>query len=136
MTSSLDTQMDNALTKHRTLLQPDHASERNCGGKRLFFICTSSPRRDLCILDLRRPALFVLAPPPLLRFRVALDSPVFRVELQFPVDFPRDVRKLQHRNGDIAYRDRSVELFSFPDSRDEVRKVSIGHGIGSEEISR
>ncbi len=104
--------------------------------KKVFFICASSPRLHLCILDLWCPALLVLAPPHLHRFRVALDPPVFRVELQFPVDFLRDVRKLQHRNRDIAYRDRSVELFSFPDSGDEVRKVRIGHGIGSEEVGR
>src|SRR5271157_5153374 len=84
-------------------------------------------RERVLFLDMRRPALLVLAPPHLHGFRVALDSSVFRVEMQLPVDFPRDVRKLEHRNSDVADRDRSVELLAFADSRDEVREVRVCH---------
>src|SRR6266404_524870 len=103
----------------------------------VFLICSSAGgRRRHCTLDMRCPALLVLAPPHLHRFRVALDPPVLRVEMQLAVDFPGDVGKLQHRNGNVADRDRSVELLPFADSRDKVREMSIGHGIAAQEVSR
>src|SRR5437773_10650203 len=62
---------------------------------------TKSRREKMLFLDMRRPAFLVLAAPHLRRFRIALDAPVFRVELQFAVHFPRDVGKLQHSNSDV-----------------------------------
>src|SRR5882724_3238706 len=87
-------------------------------------------------LYMRRPALLVLAPPHLHGFVVALDAAVFRVEMQFPADFPCNVGELQHGHRDIAHRNRSVELLPFADSRDKVREVCVGHGIGAEQVSR
>src|SRR5580704_4372810 len=103
---------------------------------KMFFIGISSPGWHCRGLDMRGPALFILAAPHLHRFGVALDLSVFRVEVQLTVDFPRDVGKLQHGNGDVAYRDWSVELFAFADPRNKVREVQIGHGIGSAEVGR
>src|SRR5258707_3072824 len=56
--------------------------------------------------------------------------------MQLAVDFPGDVGKLQHRDGDLADRDRSIELLTFADSRDEVREMRVGHGIAAQEVSR
>src|ERR1700675_1967068 len=85
-------------------------------------------------LNMRCPALLVLAPPHLHRFQIALDSSVFPSEMQFAVDLPCDVRKLKHRNRDPANRDWGVELLSFADCRDEIRKVGISDGIAAQQI--
>src|ERR1700758_637249 len=95
-----------------------------------------SRREKVLFLEMRRPPFLVLAAPHLHRFRIALDAPVFRIEMQFAVPFPRDVGKLEHSNSDVAVRDRSVEFLAFADSRDEVREVSVGHGIAAEQVSR
>src|SRR6266436_6825910 len=76
--------------------------------EKVFLICNSSPGWHRGILDMRGPALLILAPPHLHRFRVVLNPPVFRIEMQLPVHFPRNVRKLQHRNGNVSGSDRSV----------------------------
>src|ERR1700739_4979406 len=93
-----------------------------------------SRRETVLSLDMRRPAFLVLAVPHLHRFRVALDPSIFRVKMQFAIHFPRDVGKLQHRNGYIADRDRSVERLSLTNSRNEVREVSGGHGIAANQV--
>ena len=58
-------------------------------------------RSEKLTLDMRRPAVFILASPHLHRFCIALDLSVFRIQMQFPVNLPRDVGKLQHRNGNV-----------------------------------
>src|SRR5678809_658278 len=75
--------------------------------EQMFFMGISAGGSHCCILDMRCPAVLILSPPQLHRLEVALDLSVFRVEMQLPVDFPRDVGKLQHRNGDVAHGDRS-----------------------------
>ena len=92
-------------------------------------------KREVC-LEVWFPSPLVFAPPKLHRVRIILNPPVFRVEMQFPIYLPSDVGKLQHRNGDVADRDRGVQLLTFSDCRDEVREVSVGHGIPAEEIGR
>src|ERR1700746_1145988 len=93
-----------------------------------------SRRETVLSLDMRRPAFLVLAAPHLHRFRVALDPSIFRVKMQFAVHLPRDVGKLQHRNCYIADRDRSVEFLALTNSRNEVREVSVGHGIAADQV--
>src|ERR1035438_1773568 len=97
---------------------------------------TKSRREKVPFLNMRRPAFLVLAAPHLHRFRVALDPSIFRVEMQFTVHCPRDVGKLQHRNRYIADRDRSVEFLALTNSRNEVREVSVGHGIAADQVGR
>lgn len=53
-------------------------------------------------LEVRFPALFVLALPHFHCFGVALDVAAFGVELQLAVYFPRNVRELEHGNGNVA----------------------------------
>ena len=74
---------------------------------------------------MRRPAGLVFAAPKLHGIGIAQDAAVFRVDRQFAVDFPGDVGKLQHGDGDVADRDGSIELFALADSRDEVREVRL-----------
>src|SRR5580692_9046193 len=74
---------------------------------------TKSRREKVVLLDMWRPPRLVVAHPHLHGFGIALNPSVFRVETQFPIDFPSDVGKLQHRNRDIANLDRSVELLTF-----------------------
>src|SRR5438552_18816386 len=62
--------------------------------EKMFFICISSPGGHCRILDMRCPLLLILPPPHAHCFRVVLNPSVFRVEMQLPVDFPRDVGKL------------------------------------------
>src|SRR5579863_1790839 len=97
---------------------------------------TKSRREKVVLLDMWRPPRLVFAPPHLHCFGIALNPSIFRVETQFPVDFPSDVGELQHRNGDVANSDRSVELLALPNCSNEVREVSIGHGVASDQVSR
>src|ERR1700692_436849 len=94
---------------------------------------TKSRREKLLFLDTWFPAFLVLAPPHLHCFRVALDAPAFRVEMEFALHFPGDVRELQHRDRKITDRDGSIELLAFTDSRDEVCEVRVGHGIAADQ---
>src|SRR5258706_1784146 len=110
---------------------PERAKSRR---DKVFIICGSSTEGRRSASDMRGPALLVLAPPALHCFRVVQDAAVFRVQMQFEVDFPGDVGKLQHRNSDVADRDGSVELLAFTDSRDEVREMGIGHGVSALEV--
>src|SRR3977135_953255 len=64
------------------------------------------------VLDMRRPALLVLAPPHLHGLRVAQDHPAFRVEVQYALNLPRDVGKLQHGHRDVAISYRGVEFLA------------------------
>src|SRR5580692_10427886 len=93
-----------------------------------------SRREKVVLLDMRRPPRLVLAPPHLHCFRIASNPSVFGVETQFPVDFPPDIGQLQHGHGDVADRDRSVELLTFADTRDKVREVSVCHGITADQV--
>src|ERR1035437_171329 len=86
-------------------------------------------------LQMRRPAFFVFASPQLHGFRIALDVPVAWIELQFALNFPRNVGQLQHGDGNIANRDGSVELISLANGRDEIRKVRIGHGVETAKVA-
>src|SRR5579863_9997418 len=95
---------------------------------------TKSRREKVILLDMWRPPWLVVAPPHLHGFGIALNPSVFRVETQFPVNFPSDVGKLQHRNGDVANSDRCVELLALADTRDKVREVSVGHGITTDQV--
>src|SRR5712691_3981586 len=97
---------------------------------------TKSRRETLSVLDMKFPALLVLAPPHLHRFLISLDSSVFCIELQCAFYFPRHVGKLQHRNRNVADSDRSVEFLALADSRDEVREVGVRHGIAADQIRR
>jgi hypothetical protein len=56
---------------------------------------------EMLPLEMRRPALLIIASPHLHRFWITQDLSVFRIQMQFPVNFPRDVGKLQHRNGNV-----------------------------------
>src|SRR5258707_6067248 len=80
--------------KQRALPQPQRLTERNRAAKKYFSLASYRASHTARTLDMRRPALLVLAPPHLHRFRVALDPPVLRVDLQLPVYFPRDIGKL------------------------------------------
>src|ERR1700685_1278607 len=97
---------------------------------------TKSRRENAFFLDMWCPALLVLAPPHLHRFRIVLDPSVFRVEMQLAINLPCDVGKLEHRNRNITVSDRRVQLLAFADRRDEVREVSVGHGIAADQVGR
>src|SRR6202021_3618738 len=110
----------------------DPSSEEGCTGgaakKRSGVASVAAPmapermksrREKEFFLDMRCPALLIFPRPHLHGFRVALDSPVVRVQVQFPLNLPRDVRKLQHRNRNGADGNRSVELLAFADSRNK-----------------
>src|SRR5713101_6374753 len=96
---------------------------------------TKSRREKALFSDMRRPALLVLAAPHLHRFRISLDSSVFRIEMQCAVHLPCNIGKLQHRNRDVANSDRSVEFLALTDSSDEVREMSVGHRIAADQVS-
>src|ERR1700731_3597578 len=81
--------------------------------EKVLLICSASHGRHRRALDMRCPALLVLASPHLHGFRVTLDPPVLSVQMQLAVDFPSDVGKLQHRNGNVADRNRRVEFLAF-----------------------
>ena len=54
------------------------------------------------VLNLWRPAAFVLATPHLHGFRVVLDLAVRRVKLQYALREIRNVGELQHGDRDVA----------------------------------
>src|SRR5882762_9712613 len=85
--------------------------------------------------DMRRPTLFVLASPHFHRVGVTLDSAVLRVKVQFAVDLPCNVGKLEHGDGHIPDGNRSVQFLALTDSCDEVGEVSVGHGIAPQQVS-
>ena len=106
---------------------PDWAS-----GKCKFDIA----QNDCCALDVRRPSLLILAAPHFHCVRIVLDAAIFRIEVQFPIDFPCDIGELHHRDRNIADGNGGVELLTLADSRNKISEVSIRHGIAAEEICR
>src|ERR1700747_2603606 len=87
-------------------------------------------------LEMRCPALLVLAAPELHRLRVVLDLPGLRVKTQLTVDLPGNVGKLQHRHSDVSNSDRSVQLLSLANARDKVAKMQVGHRVASGKVGR
>src|SRR5258708_3067616 len=85
-------------------------------------------------LQMRRPALLILATPVLHSVSVVLDFSGLRVKTQLAVYLPGNVGQLQHRHSDISNGDWSVELLSLANARDEVAKVQVGHRIAAGEV--
>src|SRR5260370_41086838 len=90
----------------------------------------------LSALEVRRPALLILATPVLHSVRVVLDFSGLRVKTQLAVYLPGDVGKLQHGDSDVPYGDWCVELLSLANARDKVGKVQVGHGIAASKVRR
>ena len=61
---------------------------------------------------------------------------VFRVQLQLTLDFPRNVRKLKHRDRYISRFDGLRQFFARADGRDEIGEVKVGHIVCASEIGR
>src|SRR5271156_6070523 len=85
---------------------------------------------------MRSPALLVFTAPHLHGMRVVLDLSVRGIKLQFAVYLPRNVGKLKHSNGNVAYCNRSIELLSLANSRNEVGKVQICHRVAASKVRR
>ena len=85
---------------------------------------------------MRRPALLILAAPVLHGLGIVLNLAVRRIELQLAVHLPCNVRKLKHRNCDVANRDRRIQLLALANSRDEVGKVQIRHRVAPRQVRR
>src|ERR1035437_5368323 len=66
-------------------------SVRSCGSRRCRRLLGNA---RAAALKMGRPAFFVVAGPPFHRFRVVLNFPALRINLQFPVHLPCDVGQL------------------------------------------
>src|ERR1700751_2907750 len=90
----------------------------------------------LSALEMRRPALLILATPVLHRMSIVLDLSGLRVKAQLAVYLPGNIGKLQHRDRNIANRDWSVELLALANGGDKVGKVQVGHRVASRKVRR
>ena len=77
-------------------------------------------------LEMRRPALLILATTVPHCVRVVHNLPILRIECQLAVYLPGDVGKLKHDDSDVSYGDWRVEFFSLANARDKVGKVQAG----------
>src|SRR5258708_17876900 len=80
------------------------------------------------------PSLFVLASPHLHCLRVALDAPIFPIEMQFPIYDPGNVRKLDHRDSDITHGNPALQFLACSDPGNEVLAMCIGHEVAATQI--
>src|SRR6185369_16584236 len=92
--------------------------------------------RLLCASEVRRPALLIFAPPQLHCLGIVLNVPVLRIQMQFALNLPGDIGKLQHRNGDVAVRDGSAKFFAASNRGYKVGEVSVGHRVAPYKIGR
>src|SRR5215467_12577134 len=85
-------------------------------------------------LDMRLPALLIFPAPHGYGFGIGLDAAVGGIEMQVALHFPRDVRELQHGDGHVSHLDGRVQFLALANSADEVREMSIGHGISTQQV--